>query len=158
MGIDVDFGMAYIKSQLAAGQLIPKEGTVFMSVRADDKESVIPVAKAIHRLGYKIVGTSGTADTLDAAGIPCSRVIKVYEGRPNIVDQMKNGEVQLVINTPSGKHPLKDEMIIRQEAYRLNIPVITTMAGAKATANALKPFLAEKLLVNSIQSYMDKRD
>jgi carbamoyl-phosphate synthase large subunit len=153
MGIDNDFGMAFIKSQLAAGQLIPTKGKVFLSVKDTDKPKIVGVASQLIELGFSIVATSGTARVLQESGIKSESVFKVGEGRPSIEDLIKNGDVQLVINTPFGKNPIKDEVIIRQTALHNNVPVITTMAGAIATVNAMKN-MHRKMDVTPIQHYL----
>jgi carbamoyl-phosphate synthase large subunit len=153
MGIDKDFGLAYLKSQIAAGQKIPASGTIFISVRDSDKSKIVPIAKEISMLGFNIVATKGTAEFLCAKGIKAGLALKVLEGRPNIVDSIINNDIVLIINTPSGKNPLKDEVIIRQSALKLNIPVVTTIAGAIATAHAMKHYLNDVLNVKSIQEY-----
>ncbi len=152
MGIDTDFGMAFIKSQLAAGQVIPSKGRVFLSVKDSDKSKIIEVALDLFNLGFSIVATTGTAKLLQSHGIESGTVFKVGEGRPSIVDFIKNGDIQLVINTPFGKNPIKDEVIIRQTALHNNIPVITTIAGAIATVNAMKN-MNRKMDVTPIQDF-----
>ncbi|MFC1617193.1 carbamoyl-phosphate synthase large subunit [Candidatus Margulisiibacteriota bacterium] len=154
MGLDDNFGMAYLKSQLAAGQQIPASGTIFLSVRDSDKKKLVPIVNKLAQLGFKIIATKGTAKYLSDNGFEVTAVNKVLEGRPHVVDMIKNNEVQLVINTPSGKNPLKDESIIRQSALKLNIPVVTTITGAIATANAMKDYLHQKMDVKSIQEYI----
>jgi len=152
MGLDADFGMAFIKSQLAAGQKIPRSGKVFMSVKQSDKQGSIDIAKALVELGFTLVATKGTLEVLHAAGIEAELVYKLDEGRPNILDMIVNGDIQLVINTPSGKTPLKDEVVIRQTALHHSIPVITTLAGASATVVAMKN-LHRKMEVKPLQLY-----
>ena len=153
MGIDFDFGKAYLKSQLAASQFLPKEGNVFISVRDKDKEAIVPVAEEIKRLGFKILATQGTAAVLKNNGIEVTVLPKLAQGRPNILDYMKNNEVSLIINTPSGRIPRKDEVVIRREAILRKIPVITTVWGAQASVKAIKALLEENLEVKSIQEY-----
>lgn len=151
MGIDEDFGMAYIKSQLAAGQHIPSSGMVFLSVKDSDKKKILQIGRRLQELGFTIIATTGTAVALEEAGIPAKKVLKLLEGRPNIVDHIKNGEVQLVINTPSGKNPLKDEAAIRLAALDHNVPVVTTIAGATATVKAIKDYKQRLLAVTPLQ-------
>lgn len=153
MGIDKEFGMAYLKAQLAAGQRIPSSGKVFISVKNKDKTKLEAIAKPLVDLGFDLVATMGTANALETLGIIAERVYKVYEGRPNIVDLIKNGDIQLIINTPSGKNPMKDEVIIRQTALQMNLPVITTLPGALATIRAIQEVSKRKLDVQSIQMY-----
>jgi len=153
MGIDFDFGKAYLKSQLAASQFLPKQGNVFISVRDKDKEAIVSVAEEIKKLGFNILATEGTAKVLENRGIKAEILPKLAQGRPNILDYMKNNEVALIINTPSGRIPRKDEVIIRREAILRNIPVITTVWGAQASLKAIKALLKGDLKVNSIQRY-----
>jgi len=153
MGIDKDFGMAYLKAQLAAGQRIPTSGKVFISVKNKDKAKLAVIAKPLVDLGFDLVATTGTAAELARLGIKAESVYKVYEGRPNIVDLIKNGDIQLIINTPSGKNPMKDEVIIRQTALQMNLPVITTLPGALATVRAMKEVVTRQIDVQSIQIY-----
>ena len=153
MGIDSSFGLAYAKSQIAAGQRLPKKGKVFLSVKDRDKRSVILIARRLSDLGFSLVASKGTADTLRRNDIPVQEVLKVYEGRPNITDLIKNGEVSLIINTPSGKRPKKDTVSIRSVAISRNIPLITTIAGAEATVGGLEAILKKDFSIKSIQDY-----
>ena len=153
MGIDMDFGLAFAKSQIAAGTPIPLKGRVFISVMNKDKRSIVFVAKKLADFGFEIIATRGTAKVLINNGIPVQTVSKVGEGRPDIVDRMKNGEVHLVINTPSGKKPKADEVAIRSQAVAHNIPCVTTLSGAEAVANAIESLLKKGISVNSIQEY-----
>jgi carbamoyl-phosphate synthase large subunit len=152
MGIDTDFGMAFAKSQIGAGLNIPLKGRVFISVMNKDKRSIIFVAKKLIDLGFEIVATKGTAKVLVNNGIPVQTVFKVGEGRPDIVDRIKNGEIALVINTPSGKKPKADEVAIRSESVAHNIPCITTLFGAEAVVNGIES-LKRGMSVTSIQEY-----
>src|SRR4030043_830956 len=152
MGIDVDFGMAFAKSQIGAGVNIPLKGKVFISVMNKDKRSIVFLAKKIVDLGFEIVATKGTAKVLANNGIPVQTVFKVGEGRPDIVDQMKNGEIHLVINTPSGKKPKADEVAIRSQSVAHNIPCVTTLSGAEAVVNGIES-LRRGMSVKSIQEY-----
>jgi carbamoyl-phosphate synthase large subunit len=138
MGIAANFGLAFAKAQLAAGQGLPRSGTVFISVSDRDKRSVAPLARQFHDLGFSIVGTRGTAATIRAAGIPAEAVYKVNEGRPNIVDQIKTGRVHLVIDTPLGRESFYDERAIRRAAVRYSVPCITTMSAAFAAAQGIR--------------------
>jgi len=153
MGIDTDFGLAFAKSQMAAGLSIPLKGRVFMSVMNKDKRSIVFIAKRLIDLGFEIVATKGTAKVLSNNGIPVQTVLKVGEGRPDIVDRMKNGEINLVINTSSGKKPKADEVAIRTQSVAQNIPCITTLSGASAAVNGIESLLRRGLSVNSIQEY-----
>jgi carbamoyl-phosphate synthase large subunit len=153
MGIDDDFGIAFAKSQMAAGVRIPLRGRVFISVMNKDKRAIVFIAKKLVDLGFEIASTSGTAKVLLNNGIPLQTVNKVGEGRPNIVDRMKNGEIDLVINTPSGKKPRLDEVAIRTQAVAQNIPCITTLSGASAVVNGIESLLKKNISVKSIQEY-----
>ena len=155
MGIDTDFGMAFAKSQIGAGLNIPLKGRVFISVMNKDKRSIIFVAKKLIDLGFEIVATKGTAKVLANNGIPVQTVFKFGEGRPDIVDRIKNGEIDLVINTPSGKKPKADEVAIRSESVAHNIPCVTTLFGAEAVVNGIES-LKRGMSVTSIQEYHQK--
>jgi carbamoyl-phosphate synthase large subunit len=152
MGIDMDFGMAFAKSQIGAGVNIPLKGKVFISVMNKDKRSIVFLAKKMADLGFEIVATKGTAKVLVNNGIPVQTVFKMGEGRPDIVDQIKNGQIHLVINTPSGKKPKADEVAIRSQSVAHNIPCITTLSGAEAVVNAIES-LKRGMSVKSIQEY-----
>jgi carbamoyl-phosphate synthase large subunit len=134
MGLDADLGVAYAKSQMAAGAPLPLAGRVFISVSDADKPHVAPVAKLFADLGFELVSTSGTARVLEDAGLQVRRVFKLQEGRPNPLDLLKNREVQLVINTPSGQVPRADEVRIRTTAVYTGTPIMTTLSGARAAA------------------------
>ena len=153
MGIDPDFGMAFAKSQIGAGLSIPLEGKVFISVMNKDKRAVVFVAKKLVDLGFGVVATKGTAKVLINNGIPVDVVFKVGEGRPDVVDRMKNGEIDLVINTPSGKRPRADEVAIRSQAVIQNIPCITTLSGASAAVNGIESMMKRQTAVRSLQEY-----
>jgi len=153
MGLDEDFGLAFVKSQIAAGQLLPKSGTVFVSVKNRDKRAVVLVAERLEELGFALVATSGTAKALQRYGLHAKPVKKVHEGRPNVLDLLKSGQIQLVINTPSGRLPRADEVLIRSAASTLGIPCITTIAGAQASVNGIAALLKRQLTVKPIQQY-----
>ncbi|MFA5356275.1 MAG: carbamoyl-phosphate synthase large subunit [Candidatus Omnitrophota bacterium] len=156
MGIDSDFGRAYIKSQIAAGQRLPRKGNVFVSVRDKDKRAVVFIAKKLRDLGFKIYATAGTASTLEKSDIPVKSMVKIAEGRPNILDLMKDGKIQLVINTPSGRIPRQDEIKIRSQVILYNIPYTTTISGAQATVNGIEALVKKGLGVKSLQEYHRK--
>ncbi len=156
MGIDRSFGLAFAKSQLAAGQRLPLTGTVFISVKDEDKGPLLETARLIQDLGFNIVATSGTAEFLSRHGIANRPVRKVREGRPHIVDMIKNGEIDLVINTTSDKKAMAESYSIRRTALTFNIPYTTTLSGAKATALAIKAMKAGRLGVKTIQEYHDE--
>jgi carbamoyl-phosphate synthase large subunit len=152
MGIDVDFGRAYIKSQIAAGQNVPKKGNVFISVRDKDKRAIIFIAKKLQDLGFHIYATSGTATALTPNGIAV-KIPKIAEGRPNVLDLMKDGKIQLVINTPSGRIPRQDEIEIRSQVILHNITYTTTISGAQATVNGIEALIKKDLDVKPLQEY-----
>ena len=153
MGIDADLGLAYAKAQMAAPPALPKNGNVFISVKDSDKESVVPLARDYIALGFGIIATSGTAATLVNAGIPVHRVFKLREGRPHVLDRIKNGDVQLIINTPSGKIPREDEIKMRSGARTLKIPIITTMRAAQASVRGIASLQKSQLQVKTLQEY-----
>ena len=153
MGIDEDFGRAFIKSQLAAGQRLPRAGTVFVSVKNRDKRAVTLVAQQLEGLGFGLVATSGTVKALQRYGLDAKPVKKIHEGRPNVLDLIKSGQIQLVINTPSGRLPRADEVQIRSAAAVLGIPCITTVAGAQASVSGIGALLKHELAVRPIQHY-----
>ena len=153
MGIDLDFASAYIKSQIAAGQQIPKSGNVFISVHDRDKGDIIFIAKKLKDLGFHVYASSGTAAVLEKNSIPAKVLPKISEGRPNILDLMKDGKIQMVINTPSGRIPRQDEVKIRSQVILYNIPYTTTICGAQATVNGIEMLMKKDLEVKSLQEY-----
>jgi len=156
MGIDTDFGSAFAKSQIAAGGALPVKGTVFLSVINRYKRDIIFVAKQLADMGFKLVATAGTAETLKKNGLEVRAVNKVFEGRPNIVDLIKNKEIALVINTPSGKGPKNDGYQIRRAAIVHGVPCITTISGAQAAVNGIEAILKRGLTVHALQDYIKK--
>ena len=157
MGIDHAFGIAFAKAQLAAGQLLPRKGKVFISVKNRDKRAIIFIAKKLSDFGFQIVATRGTAKALSQNGIPVEVVYKVHEGRPNIVDLIKNREIDLIINTPTGHRPKQDQVSIRAVAVAHNVPLITTISGAAASVNGIEALLKEEVHVKSLQEYHGER-
>jgi len=153
MGIDDRFGLAYAKSQLAAGQVLPAEGTVFLSVRNRDKRAVVFLAKKIADLGFSIVSTRGTARILRQNDIDVNEVAKLHEGRPHVIDLLKNGDIQLMITTSSGGMAGKDQRAIRSYAVAHGIPLITTLSGAQASVSAIEALRRKELQVKSLQEY-----
>jgi len=153
MGIDMDFGAAFAKSQIAAGQNLPLSGTVFISVKNKDKRAVVFIAKKLVDIGFDLVATSGTAKVLSRSGIPVNNVFKLHEGRPNILDLIKNGEIDIIINTPAGKATKVDETKIRSLAVSKGVPCITTISGAQATVNGIESLIRKGLSVKAIQDY-----
>src|SRR5260370_33140719 len=151
MGVAKEFGQAFAKAQLAAGQRLPRKGAIFLSVSDHDKRHVAPLAKELHALGFRLVATRGTAAALEAAGVPAERVYKVNEGRPNIVDLVKTGKVDMVINTPLGRESFYDEECIRRAAIRYNIPCITTLSAAHAAARGIRALLEQGTEVAALQ-------
>ena len=157
MGIDEGFGLAYAKSQIAAGQNLPLEGRVFISVKDRDKRPAVMIARELEAMGFEILATHGTCSVLRRNGVKAKEVFKVSEGRPNVVDLMKNGEIHLVINTPSGKRPKADEVAIRTTALAYGIPVVTTIPGAQATVEGISALKEGRLRVKALQEYHDER-
>jgi carbamoyl-phosphate synthase large subunit len=153
MGIDTEFGRAFAKAQLGAGTHLPLEGTVFISVNDRDKSGISTVAEAFVELGFKVVATEGTHKILRRNSIESKQVLKVHEGRPNISDVMKNGQIQLIINSPSGEEAKTDGKMIRRTAMAYKIPVITTLAGAKAAIAAIKALQTGGISVTALQDY-----
>ncbi|HKJ96085.1 MAG TPA: carbamoyl-phosphate synthase large subunit, partial [Gammaproteobacteria bacterium] len=149
MGVGQSFGEAYAKSQMGAGVELPRSGSAFISVRDADKQAVIPVARDLARRGFRLIATGGTASTLRDAGIDCELINKVTEGRPHIVDAIKNDEVALIVNTTEGRQAIADSFSIRREALHHKVCYTTTIAGARATCQALD-FL-ETVDVNPLQ-------
>ncbi len=153
MGIDRSFEIAFVKSQLGGGARLPREGTVFVSVRDADKERVIEAIRTLARIGFKVIATSGTQRFLAERGVAAERILKASEGRPNIVDAIKNGRVQLVFNTTEGAQALADSKPLRRAALLHKVPYYTTLSGAVAAAQGIKAYLGGDLEVRALQSY-----
>jgi carbamoyl-phosphate synthase large subunit len=153
MGIDSNFGAAFWKSQLGAGQNLPLGGNVFLSVKNQDKRNVVFIAKKLSDLGFRIYATRGTGKILANSGIDTTMVNKVSEGRPHVVDMIKNGQIHLIINTPSGRKPKNDEVLIRAGAVQYKIPYTTTISGAQAVVNAIETMKKGDLRVKPLQDY-----
>ncbi len=153
MGIDKKFGAAYAKAQLGAGQNLPTEGTLFISVKDRDKQALLPVAERFHGIGIKIMATSGTAAFLNARGIRTTEISKVSEGRPHVVDAVKNQEIQLIINTGAGDKVKQDGYRIRRAALKYGIPYATTIAGAMAMSHGVAALMEKRLSVKALQDY-----
>ena len=151
MGVGESFGEAFAKAQLAAGTPIPDEGALFISVNDRDKPAAVAVARRFHEFGFELFATRGTAAVLQAAGLPAKTVFKVNEGRPNAVDILKAGKLNLVIYTTTGGHSFSDEQTIRRNAVTYRIPCITTMSGAKAAAEAIASRRRDPIRVWSLQ-------
>ena len=153
MGIDADLGLAYAKSQMAAPPPLPKGGNVFISVKDDDKPNIISLAHEFVGLGFQIISTSGTAAMLGAAGVPVTKVHKIREGRPHVLDLVRNGDINFIINTPSGKIPREDEVRIRNASLARKIPIMTTIRAAQASANGIRSLQRSSLQVKTLQEY-----
>jgi carbamoyl-phosphate synthase large subunit len=158
MGIDADLGLAYAKSQMAAPPPLPKSGNVFISVKDSDKGAVIPVAREFVELGFQIVATSGTWAALHAAGVPVTKVHKIREGRPNVLDLVTNRDIDFIINSPSGKIPREDEVRIRNASLAQKIPIMTTIRAAQASANGIRSLQRSQLHVKTLQEYHGRGD
>jgi len=153
MGVADNFGSAFAKAQLSAGVRLPQSGTVFFSVNESDKERLLPTARDLKSLGFHLIATSGTQKFLEGRGVESDHVFKAGEGRPNIVDLIKSGKIDLIINTPLGRQSRYDEKAIRRAATQHRIACITTLSGAAAAANAIHTLQQEKLSVRSLQEY-----
>ncbi|MEP6831375.1 MAG: carbamoyl-phosphate synthase large subunit, partial [Rhizomicrobium sp.] len=153
MGVDITFARAFAKSQIGAGTRLPMGGNVFISVRDADKDLIAAPARDLIGMGFSLVATGGTARTLAAAGLPVTTINKVLEGRPHVVDALKNGEIHLVFNTTDGAQALTDSSSIRRAALTLKVPYYTTLAGAKAATEAIAALKGQSLEVAPLQSY-----
>jgi carbamoyl-phosphate synthase large subunit len=151
MGTAQGFGLAFAKAQLSAGQQIPETGSAFLSVSDQDKPDLATIARQLADAGFKLVATRGTAEFLGVEGLEVEAVYKVNEGRPNIVDRIKTGEIQLIINTPLGRKSFYDERAIRRAAIRHQVPCITTMEGATAAVSGIAALQQHKREVRSVQ-------
>ncbi len=151
MGIDDSFPMAFLKSQLAANAALPTSGRVFISVAERDKSEAADIGRALAEMGYQILATRGTAKALRAAGVPVAEVLKLQEGRPNLIDLMKNDQVALVINTPSGRGARTDEAKIRAAAVAHGVTCITTLAAAHAAVEACRALREREWTVCALQ-------
>jgi carbamoyl-phosphate synthase large subunit len=153
MGIDADLGFAFVKGFEAANMKLPKRGKLFLSVKNADKRAILAEARELERLGYELLATDGTWRALKAAGIKVERVNKVHEGRPHIVDRIKNREIDLVLNTPLGKQQRADDAAIRTAAVQIAVPCITTRAGISAMVQALSALHRGEYRVQKVQTY-----
>jgi len=153
MGVDFDFGRAFAKAKMAAYAGLPKEGSVFLSVKDADKLVAVHIARRLAAMGFTLLSTRGTCRVLTDAGIPVTRVKKIKEGRPNVLDHLKDGRIALVINTPSGKGPKTDEAKIRRETVLRNVPVITTLSGASAAVRGIEALIGGTWEVRALQDY-----
>jgi len=153
MGIDATFGIAFAKAQMAAGHGLPTSGAAFISVNDFDKARVIPIARRLREIGFKLLATKGTAQALRGAGLPVQTIYKVHEGRPDVNDHILNGEVQIIINTPLGKFSRYDEYAIGRHAINRKIPCLTTLSAAAAAVEGIKALQEHRLGVKSLQEY-----
>jgi carbamoyl-phosphate synthase large subunit len=157
MGVADNFGEAFAKAQIAAGQFLPVKGTIFLSVNDHDKEGAVSLAKEFTNMGFHLVATHGTADVLEEAGLQPERVYKVKEGRPNVVDLIKGERIQLIVNTPRGQDTFFDEKAIRRAAVLARIPTITTLAAARAAAEGIAALQGGTLTVVALQTLHAER-
>ncbi len=151
MGFATTFGMAYAKSELAAGEGLPTSGIVFLSTHDRDKPELIPIAKRLVELGFGLVATSGTAQALISVGLNVEKVLKVHEGNPNVEDLIRSGEIQLVINTPIGRQAAHDDKYIRRAALDYSVPTLTTIAGARAALEGITSLQSQVISINALQ-------
>jgi carbamoyl-phosphate synthase large subunit len=153
IGLDRSFGVAFAKSQLGGGTNVPKTGTVFVSVRDSDKARILPAIRMLADLGFRVLATGGTQKFLEGNGIKAARINKVLEGRPHVVDAIKNGDIQLVFNTTEGAGALSDSRSLRRAALLHKVPYYTTLAGAIAAAEGIKAYQGGDLEVRALQDY-----
>ena len=153
MGIDKTFEAAFLKSQLGAGMALPREGTVFVSVKNTDKEGIVPAVRNLVEQGFTIIATAGTQSYLAEQGLPVEKVNKVAEGQPHIVDKIIDGEIALIFNTTEGWQSLLDSKSIRASALEKKVPYYTTAAASRAAAAAISAIKPEQLEVRSLQDY-----
>ena len=154
MGADADLGMAYAKSQISAFNPLPKEGNVFLSVNDRDKDRAVEIARELTDLGFKLYATGGTYKRLDSDGVAVERVYKLSEGkRPTVIDMMKNGELNFIINTPSGHEARIDEVKIRSGAVQYKISHCTNLAAAEASIKAIRSLQEKELTVTPLQEH-----
>jgi carbamoyl-phosphate synthase large subunit len=158
MGIADDFELAFAKSQLGAGILLPDSGTLFVSVRNSDKTLVVPAVELMLELGFQVIATGGTADLLEGRGLAVERVNKVAQGRPHVVDRIVDGAVQIIFNTTEGSQSLKDSQSIRATALNRKVPYFTTVAASLAVARAIRAARGRALEVRSLQGYYSAFD
>tara|TARA_Y100001968_G_scaffold319352_1_gene350737 strand:- start:4578 stop:7883 length:3306 start_codon:yes stop_codon:yes gene_type:complete len=151
MGTASGFGMAYAKSEIAAGESLPTEGVVFLSTHDKDKQSLISISESLLELGFSLIGTSGTANYLSKHEIVIEKVLKVHEGRPNVEDLIRSGKIQLVINTPIGRQAVHDDKYLRRAALDYSVPIFTTLAGARAAVQAISSLQSQKIPVTALQ-------
>jgi carbamoyl-phosphate synthase large subunit len=153
MGIDADLGLAYAKAQMAAGSPLPREGNLFISVKDTDKPEAVGLARDFVALGFQLYATGGTAAALSAGGVAVKKLYKLTEGRPNVLDMIKNGEIAFIINTPSGKTPRQDEVKIRGAAVTYRVPIMTTLSAAAASVGGIRSLQSKGVMVRTLQEY-----
>ncbi|HEY5599066.1 MAG TPA: ATP-grasp domain-containing protein, partial [Candidatus Manganitrophaceae bacterium] len=153
MGIDPHFGRAFAKAEAAAENFLPLSGKVFLSVKDKDKPAIFEIAKRLSEMGFSLIATAGTAQHLNQRGVPAEKINKVKEGRPHVVDALKNREIHLVINTVGDKLSQVDSYSIRQTVLHSGIPYFTTIAGAKAAVRGIEALIEEGMAVKSLQEY-----
>ena len=153
MGIDADFGRAFAKAEMGAGEKLPLGGTVFVSMSDRDKPLCVDVIREFINLGFHVIATQGTRNFLQEQGLKIDSILKLHEGRPNVLDAIKNQHIQLIINTPSGEGAQSDARLIRRTALAYKVPTITTIAGARATVAAIRSLQNTNLGVKVIQEY-----
>jgi len=153
MGLDDNLGLALAKAQQAAGHHLPAQGTVFISVRRGDKGNMAPVAAALLKQGFSLLATPGTANRLEEFGIQCERVNKISQGRPHILDKIKDGQVQWIVNTSSGSRTTEDSYLIRRAALDYHIPYTTTITGAVSMAQAIIALAEQEIGVKTVQEF-----
>ena len=151
MGSAASFGMAYAKAELAAGEALPTSGVVFLSTHDRDKSALVPVARRLAELGFSLIATSGTAAALAADGLEVQSILKVHEGRPNIEDAIRSGQIQLVINTPVGRQAAHDDRYLRRAALDYAVPTVTTLAAARAAVEAIAALQGQTLTIHALQ-------
>ena len=151
MGSSDRFSIAFAKSQLGAGIILPKEGNIFLSVAERHKEQIKELAKRLHAMGFMLMATEGTAARIEEAGIPVQRVKKIAEGHPNLIDHLIDGDVMLALNTPNGKGARTDEGKIRATAVQHGVPCITTIQAAEAAVKAMEALTEEEMDVQALQ-------
>jgi carbamoyl-phosphate synthase large subunit len=151
MGSAASFGMAYAKAELAAGEALPTQGVVFLSTHDRDKSALVPVARRLAELGFSLIATSGTAAALSADGLSVQSILKVHEGRPNIEDAIRSGQIQLVINTPVGRQAAHDDRYLRRAALDYAVPTVTTLAAARAAVEAIAALQGQTLTIHALQ-------
>jgi carbamoyl-phosphate synthase large subunit len=156
MGVSERFSIAFAKAQLAGGTVLPTEGKIFLSVSKRDKDAAVDIARRLAALGHEVVATEGTAQRLEVGGIGVTRVRKLSEGRPNVLDLLNDGQIGLVINTPSGKGARTDEGRIRAAAVQLGVSCITTLQAAEAAVKAMEALREEEMSVQALQDRFPK--